>query len=133
MRPETDREKIMIAEYKSAVWDFVLEHCDITDNGTIFVKFHTSDRLNFENRILSRLKYGYHRKDDRSNFDNEQKEKLARSLQSAHQSRKEAKKNSYEKAKATRKQTAVIHRQENIQGVESVYNIIKLWLGKKKT
>jgi len=38
-------------------------YSDILDSGSVFVKFHTSGRKNFENRVYSRYKYGYHRED----------------------------------------------------------------------
>lgn len=50
-------------KYKDAVWEFLLEHCDITQGGSYFVKFHTSSRANFEKRVYAREKYGYHRED----------------------------------------------------------------------
>jgi len=50
-------------KYKDVVWDFLLEHSDILDSGSVFVKFHTSGRKNFENRVYARYKYGYHRED----------------------------------------------------------------------
>lgn len=49
--------------YKDAVWEFLLEHCDITQGGSYFVKFHTSSRANFEKRVYAREKFGYHRED----------------------------------------------------------------------
>lgn len=53
-------------EYQDAVWDFVMEHCDVLDSGSLFVKFHVKGRDNFENRILSRWRYGYHREDPKA-------------------------------------------------------------------
>lgn len=52
-----------IEGYKTAVWDFLLEHSEITDRGSVFIKFHTDGKKNFENRVLSRWKYNYHRED----------------------------------------------------------------------
>lgn len=49
-------------EYRHAVWDFILEHCDIEKSGALFIKFHASNRKDFERRIHSRIK-GYHRED----------------------------------------------------------------------
>ena len=54
-----------LTTYKQAVWDFLLEHCDITPNGALFVKFHASSRANIEKRIKARWKYKYHREDVR--------------------------------------------------------------------
>lgn len=56
------QNKETLEKYKEAVWDFMLEHCDITPNGSIFVKFHCDHRLNFEKRIHARIR-GYHRTD----------------------------------------------------------------------
>ncbi len=55
-----------IKGYQSAVWDFLLEHSDITPTGKIFIKFHTDGQKNFENRVLARWKYNYHREDVQS-------------------------------------------------------------------
>lgn len=54
-----------IQGYKDAVWDFLMEHSDLTERGSIFVKFHIGDRRNFENRVLSRWRFNYHREDPR--------------------------------------------------------------------
>lgn len=84
-----------IDAYKDAVWDYILEHCDITDNGSYFVKFHTKTRRDFEKHVYARYKYGYHRIDERSKFDNVQKEKDAQARRQAHMSRKTSKKRKY--------------------------------------
>lgn len=55
-----------IDEWKQALWDFILEHCEVTQNGALFVKFHTSGRADLEKRIRARWKYGYHREDVRA-------------------------------------------------------------------
>lgn len=52
-----------ILSYQDALWDFMLEHSDLLPSGAMFIKFHIDDRHNFENRILSRWKYNYHRLD----------------------------------------------------------------------
>ena len=54
-----------IDTWKQALWDFVLEHCEMLDSGTLFVKFHTSGRADLEKRIRARWKYNYHREDVR--------------------------------------------------------------------
>jgi hypothetical protein len=54
-----------LTSYKDAVWDFLLEHSDITHGGALFAKFHTSHRADFERRIKARQK-GYHRKDPKT-------------------------------------------------------------------
>lgn len=51
-----------LEKYKTAVWDFMLEHCDIQKSGAFFIKFHCDGQKNFENRIAARLR-GYHRTD----------------------------------------------------------------------
>ena len=65
-----------LQEWKDAVWDFMLEHSDITDGGSVFVKFHTDGRHNFENRLKGRAVHGYHRDDRRTGLTTEQKDKL---------------------------------------------------------
>lgn len=50
-----------ITGYKKAVWDFLLEHCDMLPSGALFVKFHIDSRHTFENRVLGRWKHNYHR------------------------------------------------------------------------
>lgn len=62
--PTNERETI--ETWKDALWDFVLEHCELERNGAIFVKFHTSGRRDLEKRIRARWKYGYHREDVRA-------------------------------------------------------------------
>lgn len=52
-------------EFRDALWDYLLEHCDLLPDGKLFVKFHVEDRLNFENRLKGRWKYKYHRGDPR--------------------------------------------------------------------
>lgn len=88
-----------IESYKDAVWDYMLEHCDITDNGSFFVKFHTKNRIVFEKHIKARWKYNYHRRDERLNLSHTQKEIDARSRQEAHTSRKASKLNKYSLSK----------------------------------
>jgi hypothetical protein len=53
----------LLKSYRDAVWSYLLEHCDLTKHGALFVKFHTSNRATFEKHIRARLKYGYHRGD----------------------------------------------------------------------
>jgi len=81
--------------YKDAVWDYILEHCDITPNGSYFVKFHTTDRQSFEKHIKGRWKYNYHRHDDRMNFTHKQKEIDATARRKAHLDRKAVKQRKY--------------------------------------
>lgn len=70
------KESPELQAYKDAVWQFLIEHSDITDGGSLFVKFHTSGRRNFENRIKGRAVYGYERKDTRLNMTPKEKEEL---------------------------------------------------------
>ena len=49
--------------YKEAVWDFLMEHCDVLPRGSFFVKFYVKDRHHFENRVIGRWKHNYHRGD----------------------------------------------------------------------
>lgn len=54
-----------LQRYKNATWDFLMEHCDILGSGSIFVKFHTDSRKDFERRVKAR-RNGYHREDVRA-------------------------------------------------------------------
>jgi hypothetical protein len=74
--------------YKDAVWDFLLEHSDITRGGALFSKFHTSHRADFERRIHARLK-GYHREDPKT------KEQIKETHQQAFKATKKAKRERY--------------------------------------
>lgn len=56
-------ESELLASYKDAIWSYLLEHCDLTPNGALFVKFHTSDRATFERHVRARWKRNYHRGD----------------------------------------------------------------------
>jgi len=51
-----------IEPYKDAVWTFLVDHCDVLENGVLFFKFHASGRFDIEKRIYARLK-GYRRND----------------------------------------------------------------------
>lgn len=57
-------DKLEVEVWRDAVWDYLLEHSDILDSGTIFIKFHTKGRSQFEGHVRSRIK-GYHREDPR--------------------------------------------------------------------
>jgi hypothetical protein len=52
--------------YKDAVWSYLLEHCDLTERGHLFVKFHTNSREEFEKHVAARWLYGYHRGDPKA-------------------------------------------------------------------
>lgn len=82
-----------------AVWQYLVEHCDITENGSYFIKFHTNGRKTFEKHVRARWKHDYKRIDERSSFDYEQKEKDATSRREAHLSRKQMKKQRYKLSK----------------------------------
>lgn len=81
--------------YRQAVWDFMLEHCDVTERGSYFIKFHIDGRSNFENRIKGRWKYDYHRVDARTGFDNAAKEADATKRKTMHQDLKKMKREQY--------------------------------------
>jgi len=84
------RENKELQAWKDAMWDYIVEHSDLTERGSFFVKFHTRTRSQFEGHVASRIR-GYHRKDERTNFTNEQKEKDAKARREAHESEKLAK------------------------------------------
>lgn len=77
--------------YMQAVWDFIVEHSDLTERGAFFVKFHMSGKADFEKRVRARLNWGYHRIDERSGFNNRQKEADAAARRAAHEDKKAAK------------------------------------------
>lgn len=81
--------------WKDAVWDYLLEHCDVMEGGKIFVKFHSDSRYKFECRIRSRIQ-GYHRGDPRAT------EKKVADLALRHQIIKEYKEEQHKKEKAKR-------------------------------
>lgn len=85
-----------ISGYKDAVWHFILEHSDVSDSGALFTKFHSSGRRNFENRILARWKYQYHREDPvlKGKDQEEKREEF--------EAQKFAKKDAYKKSKTDR-------------------------------
>lgn len=74
-----------VVAYKQAVWDFLLEHCDLMPRGSFFFKFHASGRADLEKRIRARWKYNYHREDTKA------KEAVAVELKTKHLTKKEAK------------------------------------------
>lgn len=84
------RENKELQAWKDAMWDYIVEHSDLTERGSFFVKFHTRTRSQFEGHVGSRIK-GYHRVDERSNFTTEQKKKDAEARRVAHESEKLAK------------------------------------------
>jgi hypothetical protein len=53
-------KQLELAVYKEAVWDYLLDHSDILEEGVMFVKFHTASREEFESHVKARAK-GYHR------------------------------------------------------------------------
>lgn len=136
-------------EYKQAVWDFLMEHCDITDRGSFFVKFHTSGRFDFEKRVNARLKYGYHRVDERTGFTNSKKEMDAELRRAAHISEKQSKKRRYILARDERlkalaeleakrkvEQMSVVERfihKASVQPLaQLLYNKCQVWLKKHR-
>lgn len=81
-----------LKEYQNAVWDFLIEHSDITERGSLFVKFHTTGRQNFEKRVLARAVHNYHRDDPRLGLTTKQKDELHRTKRKAHEVSKETRK-----------------------------------------
>lgn len=62
VEPSNRRKRLEKQVYMDAVWDYMLEHSDITHGGNLFVKFHTDSRRSFEKHVIARVK-GYHRND----------------------------------------------------------------------
>lgn len=113
----TPNEKETIEAWKDALWDFVLEHCEIEPNGSIFVKFHMSGRRDLEKRIRARWKYGYHREDV------VEKEARKNVAQEVHRQVKAFKRERYEKEKKRRRRIQKI--KEFIRGIVS--NLKGVW------
>jgi len=56
-----DETETVFREYTQAVWEFIVEHCDVLPTGKMFVKFHTDGKQDFEKRVWARWRLGYHR------------------------------------------------------------------------
>ena len=122
--------------WKDAMWDYLVEHSDLTERGSFFVKFHTRTRSQFEGHVASRIR-GYHRKDSRSNFTNEQKEKDAKARREAHESEKLIKKKRKEDAKKRwkengwTKQNSILPLEEQKRAIAEMKKpAIHRWLGR---
>lgn len=103
-------------EYRDAVWDFILEHSDVTTRGAYFVKFHTSDRADFERRIRARGIWGYHRKDERTGETHLEKQERATELREAHVTRKKMKAEKWKADKETKRRAlAEVKRQNELR------------------
>lgn len=101
------KENEIIESYKQAVWDFILEHSEMLNSGTLFIKFHTSDRANLEKRIRARWKYNYHREDVRA------KEAVHEEKQQVFVQTKKKKKEIWKASKEERKAAFEAVRREN--------------------
>lgn len=124
MKTKSPKQK-ELDSYKDAVWDYMLEHCDITENGSFFIKFHTSTRRAFEGHVNSRWKNNYHRRDERLNLSHIQKDKDAQSKREAHQSRKAFKKRSYKLTKEESKRVQkALARQKELQQMNPINRFI---------
>ena len=102
-----------ILEYKQAVWQYVLDHSDVTDGGALFVKFHTDSRKSFENHVFGRI-MGYKREDT------EMKQSLMATKSEEHQRLKREKRGNYVKAKNKRKM---------LNKIKSFFGAIAAFLG----
>lgn len=94
-----------LKQYQDAVWDFLIEHSDITDRGALFVKFHTSGRDNFEKRVRARAIHNYHRDDSRLGLTTREKEELHKTKSKAHQVSKETRRIKWKATAEERKAT----------------------------
>lgn len=95
------KPNLTLEKYQDAVWDFMLQHSDVTDRGAFFIKFHASDRADFEKRVRARAIHGYHRMDTRTNETHIQKENRAKLVRVVSIHTKQVKR---EKWKATREE-----------------------------
>lgn len=126
------RENKELQVWKDAMWDYIVEHSDLTERGSFFVKFHTRTRSQFEGHVASRIR-GYHRKDERSNFTNEQKEKDAKARREAHESQKLAKaqRKQMMKERGWTKKNSVLPLEEQKRAIAEMKKpAIHRWLGR---
>jgi len=93
-----------LEEYKDAVWQFILEHCDVTERGSYFVKFHCSSRRNFENRLKGRYLHNYSRTDHRTGETPQEKEQRATILREKHLDTKRKKREVWQASAAERRE-----------------------------
>jgi hypothetical protein len=89
-----DHRNDELIRYKDAVWQYMLEHSDITDRGAIFIKFHTTSRHVFEGHVNARLN-GYAREDTRLKLNAKEKERLAERRRVEHERIKGLKEEQY--------------------------------------
>ncbi len=85
-----------IKGYQNAVWDFLLEHSEPSHTGKLWIKFGCDGKKNFENRVLARWKYNYHREDV------EAKAKLVKAQEQKFKEDKKAKKEKWRREKKER-------------------------------
>lgn len=97
-----------IKGYQAAVWDFLLEHSEITESGNIFIKFHTDGKRNFENRVLGRWKHNYHREDVTAKAQKIEEQKILH---------KEEQKRKKEKYRADKKARIEAQKKKNKKGI----------------
>lgn len=84
-------QETLVTKYIDAMWSFVVEHSDLTDKGSYFVKFHVESKRDLNKRLLARIK-GYHRGDPRYRvYTPEDKENLAKGIKKHAIEKKEAK------------------------------------------
>lgn len=81
--------------YKRALWEYLLEHSDITKSGSLFVKFHVTTKSRFEGHVNARVN-GYHRGDPK------EKEALVAKIGQEHKQKKILKKVMWKEEKKKR-------------------------------
>lgn len=84
-----------LEKYKDAVWDYMLEHSDISKSGALFIKFHAESRRTFEGHVSARAQ-GYHRGDPAG------KAILVEEIKVIHAEQAKKKKQKYKEEKAAR-------------------------------
>lgn len=116
-----------LKDYKQAVWEYMMEHCEITKSGAYFIKFHTNNKRQFEDHVTARLS-GYHREDPI------EKEVTGIAKQIKHKTDKVAKKKTYKEEKKKRIQALrLVGRINNspkwFKPILEFYgkNILKVW------
>jgi len=82
------------SSWLNAIWQFLIDHSRVENNGLLYIGIHVKDKRDFENRVLARKKYGYLNNDVEYTY-KKQRELFRRILESYY--RKEEKTKRYER------------------------------------
>jgi len=102
-----------LQRHKNAVWDYILEHSDVTENGALFVKFHVTSRTQFEGHVNSRINDHYHRHDTRTDETHKEKDSRSSTLRNKHKKTKKVKREKWKASQAERRKILEAVKREN--------------------